>query len=880
MKIIILIILIVLSLACGSGGGSNNSNSNKGITFKFKASNLYVATKEDVIIITEKGSSVVLWEGNIKDTPIVTLKLYNPAPFFVEVKRNSVKYLSTFISKTQIEYSIKTKTILSTGSINALTTLMVELGENNFHKYFDAGVQDFTDINYNNVLSDFVTPNDLFYSDIANKANAISLYYQILNSTNTINFNYNELYDVIIKTNDVESWRSKAHSIELPDQETQGLSLVSNLLATNKFLESNTHSLLKADELRNVFWKTSTSDNILNYIGSNIIINSVGKLDFSSGATIRNLNIQGNLFVNGYLYSNTPTQTNDIINYYTLDNTITNSFLLTEFDTITGNTITSGNIFLSDNIYINGNVLKPTNYYTLDNTITNNITQLTNTFLLTDFDSITGNTITSGNLFLSDNIYINGNVLEPTNYYTLDNTITNNITQLTNTFLLTEFDTITGNTITSGNLFLSDTTNSTSTSTGSITTKGGLGVARDIYSDGTIYSNKFKNNIKGTNIEFVARSTSGNGADIVFNKTSGDRSIGDGSIITFTEIGSKSSENSFWNGVHFGSPAITESSSLKYPRLGIYSQYTNETDPTDFKWAFGASNATVTAQSLLFHTQNSTTQTDEIQGEIKFQTSIDALTLARSGNAIFGNDVYVSGNILVKNVSISGNLLDPSIFVINSNNNISIGNVTSTSNIGLYANGTIDISQYTNTMKTTSYLKITDKVSTYNYIDIDKDGILRVNTTNESYSSNTGSLVVTGGVGVAGNLFVGGNISSSNIIPNDTLSYDIGSSSNLWRDIWLVNVNMASDRRYKEDIKNIENGLDTIMKLRPVSYTNIKEQRKSIGLIAQEVQEIMPNMVSGNKRLAINYIEVIPLLIKAIQEQQIEINKLKERLDK
>jgi hypothetical protein len=100
---------------------------------------------------------------------------------------------------------------------------------------------------------------------------------------------------------------------------------------------------------------------------------------------------------------------------------------------------------------------------------------------------------------------------------------------------------------------------------------------------------------------------------------------------------------------------------------------------------------------------------------------------------------------------------------------------------------------------------------------------------------------------------------------------------------------VASSRRYKQNIENIEYGLATIMKLRPVKYQYVFEklQQTHQGLIAEEVNEIIPEIVvkqndngeetidKNAKTMGINYSEIAPILIKGIQEQQVEIASLK-----
>ena len=91
----------------------------------------------------------------------------------------------------------------------------------------------------------------------------------------------------------------------------------------------------------------------------------------------------------------------------------------------------------------------------------------------------------------------------------------------------------------------------------------------------------------------------------------------------------------------------------------------------------------------------------------------------------------------------------------------------------------------------------------------------------------------------------------------------------------------ASDKRLKKEIVNISHGLQDILKLRPTEYFwKGKEQKhKSLGLIAQEVDAIIKNVVTYDKeqdKYGVSYTELIPVLIKAIQEQQ-NIIRLQEQ---
>jgi len=84
----------------------------------------------------------------------------------------------------------------------------------------------------------------------------------------------------------------------------------------------------------------------------------------------------------------------------------------------------------------------------------------------------------------------------------------------------------------------------------------------------------------------------------------------------------------------------------------------------------------------------------------------------------------------------------------------------------------------------------------------------------------------------------------------------------------------SSDRRLKTNISEMTYGLKEVLKLKPVEYhwRRFPNQPKSLGLIAQDVQPIINEIVhtseDKDKTLSVSYIELIPVLVKAIQEQQ------------
>lgn len=89
-----------------------------------------------------------------------------------------------------------------------------------------------------------------------------------------------------------------------------------------------------------------------------------------------------------------------------------------------------------------------------------------------------------------------------------------------------------------------------------------------------------------------------------------------------------------------------------------------------------------------------------------------------------------------------------------------------------------------------------------------------------------------------------------------------------------------SDRRLKENIKTIDHGLDKVLQLNPVEYDWIKDGKHAIGFIAQEVEEVLPEVVRrikffGEDTYTMEYHAIIPVLVNAIKELKKEIDSLK-----
>ena len=117
-----------------------------------------------------------------------------------------------------------------------------------------------------------------------------------------------------------------------------------------------------------------------------------------------------------------------------------------------------------------------------------------------------------------------------------------------------------------------------------------------------------------------------------------------------------------------------------------------------------------------------------------------------------------------------------------------------------------------------------------------------------SASSGTADLLVTGKGEFGGDVYSGGSV-------------------------------LSSDKTYKTNIVDNPYGLNVIDQLKPKQYTFKRDKSERLGLIAQDVKEILPDLdvvVGKEGSYSMRYESFIPILIKSIQELKKEIDKLKE----
>lgn len=235
----------------------------------------------------------------------------------------------------------------------------------------------------------------------------------------------------------------------------------------------------------------------------------------------------------------------------------------------------------------------------------------------------------------------------------------------------------------------------------------------------------------------------------------------------------------------------------------------------------------------------------DLTGNLTVSGSTSLNTLTTSGLVNLSGDVYIGSNLLI-NYNTSGNyysqLSSNQLFLSGSTDYGSIDLIITSSDttylqIGTGDNGTEPI-----------YITMNNTGTTYPNMRIDNNGVY-INPSGDSHFNNT---YTSYELNVNGNIVYSGTISGS------------------------------SDYRIKEDVRSFSIDEFSVDNLKPVYFKFKENKKENIGLIAHELAEEFPFLVEGVKDgkdiQKVNYIGLIGILIKEIQELKKEVKTLKEKL--
>ena len=217
-------------------------------------------------------------------------------------------------------------------------------------------------------------------------------------------------------------------------------------------------------------------------------------------------------------------------------------------------------------------------------------------------------------------------------------------------------------------------------------------------------------------------------------------------------------------------------------------------------------------------------------------STITALTLdmSEAGAATFNGVVTANAGVVVDNITIDG----------------TSASISGSADFTIDSGGRIDLSADDN-----GEVRLFDGSSMYGQFKDDSDR-LRI----ESLISDADMLFV-------------GNDGGSEVT---ALTLDMSAAGAA---TFNDNVTAYSDERLKDNIETLEDGLDKVEQLRGVTYT--RDERENIGVIAQEVEKILPEIVltaddeMGTK--SVDYSRLTAVLIEAVKELSVKVKELENK---
>ena len=135
-------------------------------------------------------------------------------------------------------------------------------------------------------------------------------------------------------------------------------------------------------------------------------------------------------------------------------------------------------------------------------------------------------------------------------------------------------------------------------------------------------------------------------------------------------------------------------------------------------------------------------------------------------------------------------------------------------------------------------------------------------------SDNTIRLLITGS----------GNIGIGTLTPQSGYRLHVVDSVYVGGRVSAAGYTTRSDYDLKDEIESINYGLKEVIQMQPVKYTYKSNGEQQLGFIAQDIGTLIPESVHFDEFMGVDYQSIIPILTKAIQEQNLLIKALEQRI--
>jgi hypothetical protein len=635
-----------------------------------------------------------------------------------------------------------------------------------------------------------------------------------------------------------------------------------------------------------------TPDNyVINYIGKSITSSSDHNSNFYMGDFRTYLSSLNSFEINSIYNATTTVNINNVLTYNFKDTYFGSSINVYNDLSLNGNlNIVSGNIFTGTS--------NSANIFTTNTGIIRIGTSSNNIFVATSGGKTTINNDVSmnGNVSIQRDLSLNGNLnIVSGNIFTGASNSANIFT--TNTGIIRIGTS-------SNNIFVA-TSGGKTTINNDVSMNGNVSIQRDLSLNGNL-------NIVSGNI-FTGASNSAN----IFTTNTGTIYFGSSSNNIF--VAASGGKTTIHNDVSMNSNVTIQRDLSLNGNLNIVSGnvFTGTSNSANiFTTNTGIIRIGTSSNNIFVAASGGKTTIHNdvsMNGNVSIQRD-----LSLNGNLNIFQDTFMNGNTCInRDLSLNGNISIQRDLSLNGNLNIVSGNIFTgtsnsanilTTNIGIIRIGTSSNNIFVAASggKTT----INNDVSMNSNVSIQRDLLLNENlnivsgnvftgTSNSAniFTTNTGiirigtssnnifvaasggkttinnDISMNGNVSIQRDLSLNGNLNITGKLKIDSINSNTGGNINIYNNIvstgtlTATTFNATSDYRIKENIRQITCNID---KLNPVQYINKISKNEDIGLIAHELQEIYPFLVTGIKDSdeyqSINYIGLIGILIKEIQD--------------
>jgi len=277
--------------------------------------------------------------------------------------------------------------------------------------------------------------------------------------------------------------------------------------------------------------------------------------------------------------------------------------------------------------------------------------------------------------------------------------------------------------------------------------------------------------------------------------------------------------------------------------------------------AFNASNNAYAASNAALAYANSASITSNLSfgvANAAFSHANAAFNFANTANAYanaaftYSNLAYTYANTAVININTTANL--------------------ATSNVSSAAANALAVVTSANTIINTATIQILSSYAAANLFlgYVANNSNLALLTNDITTDNNARYILFADTVPLSNN-----GVLTQTFVSNTKLYYNPGTGT-----LNATNFNSLSDQEFKKNIIHIDNSIEVLQQIDGVEFQWVDSDKKSYGVIAQELEKILPELVEGTTKKSVNYSGLIAFLINAVKTLDNRVTELEKVINR